>query len=179
MTALLLLLFSLAAERHRRLRRATSKKRLAQQRRHLGFSDADLAGDVDTRLARGVVGCSRGGPAHTVGDPGHPFHGLRDCVGRGGVVVVRRAPSRLVAVPPVRVRRAAGHGAINAVGKDVPGRTRLCPGWPGPGLHSTPLWEWIAFTCLIAFLFWIARGVGPAPQTGPGEKPTSTALKPR
>jgi len=29
--------------------------------------------------------------------------------------------------------------------------------WPGPGIHSTPLWEWIVFTYLIAFLVWMAH----------------------
>ena len=29
--------------------------------------------------------------------------------------------------------------------------------WPGEGIHSTPLWEWILFACLLAFLGWIAR----------------------
>jgi hypothetical protein len=36
--------------------------------------------------------------------------------------------------------------------------------WPGDGLHSTPLWEWIGFTCLIAFLIWMAHGRRPAPE---------------
>ncbi len=30
--------------------------------------------------------------------------------------------------------------------------------WPGEGLHSTPLWEWISFTCLFVFLVWMAHG---------------------
>lgn len=30
--------------------------------------------------------------------------------------------------------------------------------WPGDGLHSTPLWEWIVFTYLIGFLVWMAHG---------------------
>lgn len=30
--------------------------------------------------------------------------------------------------------------------------------WPGDGLHSTPLWEWISFTCLFAFMVWMAHG---------------------
>ncbi len=30
--------------------------------------------------------------------------------------------------------------------------------WPGEGIHSTPLWEWIVFTYLIGFMAWMARG---------------------
>ena len=30
--------------------------------------------------------------------------------------------------------------------------------WPGDGIHSTPLWEWIVFTYLIAFMVWMAHG---------------------
>ena len=30
--------------------------------------------------------------------------------------------------------------------------------WPGEGIHSTPLWEWISFTCLFAFMVWMAHG---------------------
>ncbi len=29
--------------------------------------------------------------------------------------------------------------------------------WPGEGIHSTPLWEWILFTYLIGFLCWVSR----------------------
>ena len=37
-------------------------------------------------------------------------------------------------------------------------RNARLPHWPGEGLHSTPLWEWISFTCLFAFLVWMAHG---------------------
>ena len=30
--------------------------------------------------------------------------------------------------------------------------------WPGEGIHSTPLWEWIVFAYLIAFMAWMAHG---------------------
>jgi hypothetical protein len=30
--------------------------------------------------------------------------------------------------------------------------------WPGVGLHSTPLWEWINFSYLIGFMIWMAHG---------------------
>ena len=30
--------------------------------------------------------------------------------------------------------------------------------WPGEGIHSTPLWEWIVFAYLIAFMVWMAHG---------------------
>lgn len=29
--------------------------------------------------------------------------------------------------------------------------------WPGDGLHSTPLWEWILFVYLTGHFFWMAR----------------------
>ena len=29
--------------------------------------------------------------------------------------------------------------------------------WPGDGIHSTPLWEWILFSCLLAFMIWVSR----------------------
>lgn len=29
--------------------------------------------------------------------------------------------------------------------------------WPGDGIHSTPLWEWITFCWLVAHLHWMAR----------------------
>ena len=34
--------------------------------------------------------------------------------------------------------------------------------WPGEGIHSTPLWEWIVFTYLIGFMVWMAHGKLPA-----------------
>ena len=35
--------------------------------------------------------------------------------------------------------------------------------WPGDGLHSTPLWEWILFVYLVAHIAWMARrGVDPS-----------------
>ena len=30
--------------------------------------------------------------------------------------------------------------------------------WPGDGIHSTPLWEWIVFAYLIGFMAWMAHG---------------------
>lgn len=38
--------------------------------------------------------------------------------------------------------------------------------WPGDGLHSTPLWEWILFVYLVAHVAWTARrqvGNSPSP----------------
>jgi len=29
--------------------------------------------------------------------------------------------------------------------------------WPGEGIHSTPMWEWILFTYLLGFVIWISR----------------------
>ncbi len=29
--------------------------------------------------------------------------------------------------------------------------------WPGDGIHSTPLWEWILFTYLLGFVIWVSR----------------------
>lgn len=31
--------------------------------------------------------------------------------------------------------------------------------WPGDGIHSTPLWEWILFFYLIGYLYWISRSL--------------------
>ena len=36
--------------------------------------------------------------------------------------------------------------------------------WPGDGLHSTPLWEWITFSYLIVFMIWMAHGRMPVPN---------------
>ncbi len=30
--------------------------------------------------------------------------------------------------------------------------------WPGEGIHSTPMWEWILLVYLIGFVVWISRG---------------------
>jgi hypothetical protein len=30
--------------------------------------------------------------------------------------------------------------------------------WPGPGLHSMPLWEWIVFSYFIGLMVWMAHG---------------------
>jgi hypothetical protein len=33
--------------------------------------------------------------------------------------------------------------------------------WPGDGLHSTPLWEWMLFAYLLGHILWMAhRSVG-------------------
>jgi hypothetical protein len=34
--------------------------------------------------------------------------------------------------------------------------------WPGEGLYSTPLWEWIVFTYLVGIMVWMAHGAGTA-----------------
>jgi hypothetical protein len=41
------------------------------------------------------------------------------------------------------------------------------PHWPGDGLHSTPLWEWILFVYLMGHIVWMARR-GLAGGTGQG-----------
>lgn len=61
--------------------------------------------------------------------------------------------------------------------------------WPGESIHSTPLWEWISFTCLFAFMVWMAHGKwspnpgGTAAETprpnAPGPAPTPTPTAPR
>lgn len=33
--------------------------------------------------------------------------------------------------------------------------------WPGDGLHSTPLWEWIGFAYLTGYLVWLGRRQSP------------------
>lgn len=35
--------------------------------------------------------------------------------------------------------------------------------WPGDGLHSTPLWEWIGFAYLTGYLVWLGRRRPPGP----------------
>ena len=34
--------------------------------------------------------------------------------------------------------------------------------WPGDGLHSTPLWEWMLFAYLVGHILWMARRKGAA-----------------
>jgi len=46
-------------------------------------------------------------------------------------------------------------------------RDPTLPHWPGAGLHSTPLWEWITFTYLIGFMIWLAHGRLTVARPGP------------
>lgn len=52
-------------------------------------------------------------------------------------------------------------------------RDPTLPHWPGPGLHSTPLWEWIMFSYLIGFMIWMAHGRLPVQRKAerPGKRP--------
>ena len=162
MTALILLLFSLAAERHERLGGQMGKVALgssaaisvslllillvtwipdSQERHWFGIR----AGDVHTPvaiLAIPFMGC------------GILLDGL--ALWRSGVSVRALWPFHL-------------YGLIVLVGMaELMAWERMCrrdptlSAWPGDGLHSTPLWEWIVFTCLIGFMVWMARGAGTA-----------------
>jgi len=60
-------------------------------------------------------------------------------------------------------------------------RDPTLPHWPGRGLHSTPLWEWIMFTYLIGFMIWLAHGRLPVHKKSerPRERTVDSANSPR
>ncbi len=162
MTALVLLLFSLAWERHRRLwARIGRTARWSSSALFLALALILLSVWIaDTRHVRwwGI----RTGALHTrMAILAIPILGtgiLLDAVAlwRSGV------PSR--ALWPFHF-----YGLIVLVGTaELILWERMCqrdpalPHWPGEGLHSTPLWEWIAFTYLIVFMVWLAHGRLPA-----------------
>jgi hypothetical protein len=168
MTALILLLFSLAAERHVRLGGQMGKAALwssaaisvsltlillatwipdSQERHWFGIR----AGDVHTPLAILAI----------------PFMGC-------GLVLDGLAlwwsGVRVRALWPFHL-----YGLIVLVGTaKLIAWERMCrrdptlSEWPGEGLHSTPLWEWIAFTYLIGIMVWMAHGAFAA-KINPGQ----------
>ena len=158
MLALILLLFSLAAERHVRLGGQIGKAALwssaaisvsltlillvtwipdSQERHCFGIR----AGDVHTPLAILAI----------------PFMGCGIVL---DAVALWRSGVRVRALWPIHL-----YGLIVLVGTaKLMARERMCrrdptlSEWPGDGLHSTPLWEWVVFTYLIGLMFWMAYG---------------------
>jgi hypothetical protein len=158
MIALVLLLFSLAAERHVKLGRRIGRVALLSSAAiavsltlillatwipdsHERYCFGIRATDVHTRmaiLAIPIMGCGI----------------VLDCL----ALWWSGAPIR--ALWPFHL-----YGLIVFVGTaELMAWERMCrrdptlPEWPGQGLHSTPLWEWIAFTYLIGFMVWMAHG---------------------
>ena len=158
MTALVFLLFGLAVERHRRLRSTIGKAAVwssgtvfialtlmmtvvwVPDSREVGWSGIRI-GEWHTRMAILAI------PFMTCGI-------LLDGV------ALWWAGVRWRALWPFHL-----YGMIVLVGTlELTTWERMCrrdatlPHWPGPGLHSTPLWEWISFSYLIGFMIWMAHG---------------------
>ena len=162
MSALVVLLFLLAAERHGRLRAPLGRVvRWSSGAIFVALTLVFFAVWIaDTREGRwfGI----RTGEIHTrAAVLAIPFMG-------GGIVLdgvaLWRAGARWMALWPFHL-----YGAITLVGgahllawETMCRRNPALPHWPGEGLHSTPLWEWVVFVYLIGFLFWMAHGKLPA-----------------
>lgn len=74
-------------------------------------------------------------------------------------VVLRRSKFRKSSFRPVRVYAVLWALAIASL-VTWEWKCKRDPNlehWPGEGIHSTPLWEWILFVYLIGFLYWISR----------------------
>jgi hypothetical protein len=158
MTALVLLLFSLMAERHVKLRRRIGRTAV--------WSSAAISVSLTLILLVTWIPDSqehycfgiRAGVLHTpMAILAIPFMGC-------GLVLDAAAlwwsGVRIRALWPFHL-----YGLIVVVGTaKLMAWERMCrqdptlPEWPGEGLYSTPLWEWIAFTCLVGFMVWMAHG---------------------
>ena len=158
MTSLILLLFSLVAERHAKLGGRIG--------RVVFWSSAAISASLTLILLVTWIPDShelhwfgiRAGDVHTpVAILAIPFMGC-------GIVLDGLAlwwsGVRIRALWPFHL-----YGLIVLVGAaKLTAWVRMCrqdptlSEWPGEGLHSTPLWEWIVFTYLIGFMVWMARG---------------------
>jgi hypothetical protein len=158
MTALILLLFGLAAERHVRLARHIGTMALWSSAALLtSFTLVLLATWIPDSQALHCFGV-RAGDLHTpIAILAIPFMGC-------GIVLDGLAlwcsGLRARALWPFHL-----YGLIALFGTaELVAWERMCrrdpalASWPGEGLHSTPLWEWIVFTYLIGFMVWMARG---------------------
>jgi hypothetical protein len=163
MSALVLLLSSLAAERHRRLRGWVGVAAVAgstaifvglalvlgctwiPDSRRVGWLGLRL-GDVHTRLAVIAVPFLVGGVA---------LDGLALGWSRAGWRALW--PFALYGLLVV-----VGTAEL-AVWERMCRRDPTLPHWPGSGLHSTPLWEWIVFTGFVLLMIWMAHGRRLAP----------------
>ena len=158
MTALVLLLFHLAWERHGRLRAQIGMAAVwSSTAMFVSLALILLAVWIpDTR--QGQWFGMRTGQFHTrlaiVAIPFMAFAIVVDGVALGWAGVRSRAlwPFHL-------------YGLITLVGAwQLIAWERMCKRdptlrhWPGDGWHSTPLWEWIIFIYLVGFLAWMAYG---------------------
>jgi hypothetical protein len=164
MTALVLLLLSLGVERHRKLE--------ARAGNAAYYSSALLAASLALVLVVTLIPDSREG--HWFGVRTGTVHTCLailaiPVMGCGIVldgVALWRSGVGLRGVWPFHL-----YGLIVVVGMtELREWERICqrdptlPHWPGQGIHSTPLWEWILFAYLVGYLVWMARG-GPGPRS--------------
>lgn len=158
MTALILLLFSLAMERHARLSGQIGKAALwSSAALSVSLTLILLATWVPDSQERYLFGI-RAGDVHTpLAILAIPFMG-------SGIVLDGLAlwwsGVRVRALWPFYL-----YGLIVLVGAaKLMAWERMCrrdptlPEWPGEGLYSTPLWEWIVFTYLIGIMVWMSHG---------------------
>jgi hypothetical protein len=157
MSALVLLLGSLAAERHIRLRAAAG--------RIIRVSSALIFLAIAMIFA--VVWIPDTKQGEWFGMTTGKFHTriaiLAVPVMMSGIMLdgigLLRAGVRVVSLWPFYI-----YGATVAFGVwQIAAWDRMCRAdpvlkhWPGEGLYSTPLWEWIVFTGLMVFMSWIAK----------------------
>jgi hypothetical protein len=158
MTALILLLYSLVAERHIRLRRQIGRAAL--------WSSAAIS--VSLLLILLVTWIPDSHEQHMFGMRAGDIHTpaailaipIMSCGILLDAVALWWSGVRARALWPFHL-----YGLIVLVGtSELMAWERMCrrdptlSSFPGEGLHSTPLWEWIAFSYLVGFMIWMARG---------------------
>jgi hypothetical protein len=169
MSALVALLFLFAAERHGRLR-APIGRTAAWSSGAIFLALAMIlvaVWVVDTR--RGRIFGFRTGEVHTrIAVMAIPLMGCGIVL---DAVALMRAGARWIGLWPFHL-----YGLITGVGiahliawEEKCRRNPALQHWPGDGLHSTPLWEWIVFVYLIGFLFWMAHGNVPLASGARGD----------
>ncbi len=173
MTALLLLLCSFAAERHVKLRPRIGSTAM--------WSSAAITVSFALLMAATWIPDSRQG--EWFGMRTGEFHTRIAIIAipfmAGGIlldgVALRRSGVRFRVLWPFVV-----FGLLMVTGTSMlMAWKRMCrvdstlSHWPGDGLYSTPLWEWIAFTYLVGLMVWLGRTRAWQPTHNAGGQPRS------
>lgn len=169
MTALVLLMFSLTTERHRRLRAPIGKAAVwSSVAIFIAFTLLLVVVWIPDTRELGWFGIRTGHWHNRTAILAIPFM-MCGIVLDG--VALWWSGARWLALWPFHL-----YGLIAVVGTvELITWERMCqrdatlPHWPGAGLHSTPLWEWINFSYLIGFMIWMVHGRMPLTKQSGGK----------
>ena len=112
--------------------------------------------DFDIRYCTGCYRCLIKGRGWVIGDD---LSIVLDAIAGADALILARAVVRGKSMWPFHIYGFLGISAIiSLVTWEWKCRQdHTLSHWPGNGIHSTPLWEWILFSYLLGLLIWLSR----------------------